>query len=305
MPRTAAASLSAIALLLAACAALNPTSAASPVDARGSAAAVRIAAAGDIACEPGFDVTADTCQHKATAALIKRRGAAAVLPLGDIQYEVGALSAYRQVYDRTWGAFNPKVYPVPGNHEYNTDKAAGYFDYFGARAHSSRSRGYYAYNLGAWRLYALNSNCSEIDCTAQARWLRNDLAARPHRCVLGYMHHPRYSSGAHGSITSVTPLWKPLFNRGAEVVLSGHDHAYERFGRMDPYGGVISGGIRSFVVGTGGKSLYDFGSPETGSRVRYNGSAGVLFMTLRDGSYSWVFKGFRGRTWDSGSSSCS
>jgi 3',5'-cyclic AMP phosphodiesterase CpdA len=303
MPRTAAASLSAVALLLAACAALNPTSAASPNDARGPAAAVRIAAAGDIACKPGYDVTADTCQHKATAALIKRRGAAAVLPLGDIQYEVGALSAYQKVYARAWGVFRPKIYPVPGNHEYHTHKAAGYFGYFGARAHGPR--GYYAYNLGGWRLYALNSNCTKIDCAAQARWLRKDLAAKPHRCVLGYMHHPRYSSGTHGSSTSVTRLWKPLFKRKAEVVLSGHDHGYERFGRMNPYGGVVSAGIRSFVVGTGGKSLYDFGRPENGSRFRYNGSAGVLFMTLRDGSYSWVFKGFRGRTWDSGSGSCS
>jgi hypothetical protein len=296
MTRTAAALTSAVAALLAACAAANPTSAATTPNDTSAATAVRIAAAGDIACEPGYTVTSRTCQHKATAALITRNGASAVLTLGDNQYENGALWAFQKSYAPTWGVFNPKVYPVPGNHEYNTDKAAGYFSYFGARAHSSR--GYYAYNLGTWRLYALNSNCSEIDCAAETTWLRNDLAARPHRCVLGYLHHPRFSSGEHGNNTAVAPLWRALANARAEVMLGGHDHSYERFARKDASGNVAKAGIRSFVVGTGGKSLYGFGTPVTGSRVRYNGSAGVLFMTLRDGSYGWQFKSIDGTVRD-------
>lgn len=266
-------------------------------------AAVRIAAAGDIACAPGYNKTKKTCRHRATARLITRTGAAAVLTLGDNQYEVGAYTAYQQSYARHWGRFHRKVYPIPGNHEYGTARAEGYFSYYGARAHGHP--GYYAYNLGRWRVYALNSNCSAINCAKEATWLRNDLAANRRRCVLAYMHHPRFSSGAHGSSTAVTRFWTPLFQQRADVVLGGHDHVYERFARMNPAGGLTKAGIRSFVVGTGGKSLYGFRTNAVdGSRVRVNGSAGVLFLTLRAGSYRWAFKSISGAVRDSGSAAC-
>jgi hypothetical protein len=263
---------------------------------------VRIAAAGDIACAAPYTTTATTCRHGGTAALIQGRGARAVLPLGDSQYEQGALSDYSLSYDRTWGAFKAKTYPAPGNHEYYTPGASGYYSYFGDRAHGPA--GYYAYELGSWRLYALNSQCNEVDCAAEVRWLRQDLAAHPHRCSLAYLHEPRFSSGLHGDSAYAARLWPVLDRRQVDVVLAGHDHDYERFAPMTASGSVSAAGIRSFVVGTGGKELRSFHTVHAGSRVRRNGQAGVLFMTLRSGSYSWGFRTVGGNLRDSGTGSC-
>jgi hypothetical protein len=167
---------------------------------------VSIAAAGDIACEPAYCPTATTCRHAGTAAMISRRGVDAVLTPGDNHYERGILYDFQHFYDPTWGAFKAKTRPTPGNHEYNTAGADGYYDYFGAAAHRPTS-GYYGYNVGAWRMYALNSNCDEIDCAAELEWLRHDLAANPTRCSLVAMHHPRFSSGVHGD----SELWAGMF----------------------------------------------------------------------------------------------
>lgn len=266
---------------------------------------VRIAAAGDIACEPPYSPTATTCRHAATAASIqKRRGIAAVLTLGDNQYEQGRLHQFQQSYDPTWGAFKAKTRPTPGNHEYNTAGADGYYDYFGRAAHR-RTSGYYAYDVGAWRMYALNSNCDKIDCAAELEWLRQDLAANPRQCSMAAMHHPRFSSGSHGD----SPLWAGKFwpvldRRQVDVVLAGHDHDYERFAPMSASGSVSARGIRSWVVGTGGKDLRPFASQHVGSRVRSSVRAGVLFMTLRPQDYSWRFRTVDGVLRDSGTASC-
>lgn len=263
---------------------------------------VRIAAAGDIACEPGRTRTPTTCQQAATARLISNRGAGAVLPLGDTQYDEGELISYLQSYDTTWGTLKDKTYPVPGNHEYYTPEAAGYYAYFGDRAHGPP--GYYAYDLGRWRLYALNSACNEVDCAAQAAWLRQDLAANPHRCTLAYMHEARFSSGLHGDSSYAAQLWPVLDRRQVDVVLAGHDHDYERFAPMTAAGSVSAQGIRSWVVGTGGKELREFETTHVGSRVRSNALAGVLFMALRPREYTWAFRTIDGRLRDSGTARC-
>lgn len=263
---------------------------------------VRIAAVGDIACEPGRTRTPTTCQQAATARLIGNRGARAVLPLGDTQYDKGALLSYAQSYDLSWGALKNKTYPVPGNHEYYTPGAAGYYGYFGDRAHGPP--GYYAYDLGRWRLYALNSTCNVIDCAAQVAWLRQDLAAHPHRCTLAYMHEPRFSSGVHGDSSYAAQLWPVLDRRQVDVVLAGHDHDYERFAPMTAAGSVSAQGIRSWVVGTGGKELRGFGARHVGSRVRSNVGHGVLFMGLRPKAYTWAFRTIDGQLRDSGTASC-
>ncbi len=269
----------------------------------GAAKRVTIAAAGDIACKPPYSTTTRTCQHRATARLIAKRNPTAVLTLGDQQYEVGALSAFNASYDPSWGLFKTKTNPVLGNHEYGTSQASGYFSYFGTRAR--RAPGYYAYNLGSWRLYALNSNCDRIDCAAQVDWLRADLATNPRRCSLAYMHHPKYSSGHHGGITMVAPLWPPLDKAGVDVILQGHDHSYERFGRMSAAGGPSPNGIRSFVSGLGGKSRYGFNTTKPGSQFRYDAMYGVLFMTLADTGYSWRFRTINGGVIrDEGSDAC-
>ena len=293
--------------------ALLPSASASPAPGVGPYAvatpaavpeSVRIAAAGDIACEPPYSPTATTCRHAGTAAMISRRGVDAVLTLGDNQYERGRLYDFQQSYDPTWGAFKAMTRPTPGNHEYNTANADGYYDYFGAAAHRPTS-GYYAYNVGGWRMYALNTNCDKIDCAAELEWLRHDLAANPTRCSLVAMHHPRFSSGVHGdSELWAGMFWPELDRRQVDVALAGHDHDYERFAPLSAIGSRSSQGIRSWVVGTGGKEQRHFGSPHAGSLVRSNVRAGVLFMTLRAQDYSWRFRTVDGVLRDSGTASC-
>lgn len=209
-----------------------------------------------------------------------------VLALGDEQYNSGSLADFRAKYDRTaWGRLKPITAPVPGNHEYRTSGAAGYFTYFGHPAP------YYAYDAGCgWRAYALNS---EVSLTAQVAWLRRDLAAHPGSAVLAYWHRPRWSSGTHhGSDPAMQPFWSALAGRRG-VVLNGHEHNYERFAAV--------GGVREFVVGTGGSSTYSFGTPISGSQVRIAHTPGVLRLSLRSGAgYSWAFLNVSGAALDRG-----
>jgi hypothetical protein len=223
-----------------------------------------------------------------------------VFAAGDNAYENGTISEYTNCYDPTWGRSKARTKPVPGNHEYQTSGAAGYYQYF------NNPPEYYAYDLGAWRIYALNS---EIDVSAsgpQSTWLQADLRSNPHQCVLAYWHKPRWSSGStHGSTSSMQAIWQIMYNAGAEVVISGHEHNYERFAEMNASGSAVSAGLREFVVGTGGRGLYPFGSPLSGSQVRDNSSYGVLKLTLRPGAYDWQFVPVTGSTFtDSGTGSC-
>jgi calcineurin-like phosphoesterase family protein/fibronectin type III domain protein len=256
-----------------------------------------IAGAGDISPQSQSTSNGD---YK-TAQLLDAIDPDAVLTFGDNQYEQGTLAQYNSYYAPDWGRHLAKTYPSVGNHEYQTPGAAGYFDYFADRA-GDRSKGYYAYDLGEWRLYALNSNCTQVGgCqagSAQEAWLRNDLAANPRTCVLAYFHHPRYSSGQHGSTAAVEPIWATLAASGADVVLSGHDHSYERF--------APNRGIRQLVVGTGGKSHYPIGTPLAGSEVRNDDTSGVLRMVLHPTSYEWQFVPEAGKLFtDSGATVCS
>lgn len=264
-------------------------------------ASVRVAAVGDIACQPPYTVLPTECRHAAVARLIRRDTATAVLGLGDQQYETGDLIHFQESYDTSWGALKGRTYPVPGNHEYRTGGAAGYFSYFGQRA--GGAPGYYSFNLGSWRIYALNSNCVEINCSTEADWLRADLASNPRACVAAYMHHPLWSSGNHGSDPSVEQLWEPLLDAKADLMLASHDHDYERFARMG-LSGPSATGMRLFVSGLGGKTLYRFGTVESGSQVRYNSKFGALFLTLSDAGFSWEFKSIDGVVKDAGSDEC-
>jgi len=164
--------------------------------------------------------------------------------------------------------------------------------------------------VGSWHVVVLNSNCSIVSCakgSAQEQWLRADLAAHPVACTLAYWHHPRFSSGVvHGSTTTVEPLWQSLYDAGADLVLEGHEHNYERFGPLDPQGRPDPArGIRSFVVGTGGASHYPFGTPITGSEVRNSDTYGVLQLTLKSKGFDWQFVPEAGKAFtDSGSAAC-
>jgi hypothetical protein len=236
--------------------------------------------------------------------------AGTVFTLGDNAYPDGTLDEFANCYDPTWGRHKARTHPTVGNHEYNTPGAAGYFSYFGAAA-GDPATGYYSFDLGAWHIIALNSNCSEVGgCGAgssQEQWLRADLAAHPATCTLAYWHHPRFSSGIYGDNAKVRAFWQALYDSGADVALSAHDHNYQRFAPQDPEGVADPmQGIREFVAGTGGKDLYTFpGEPSPNTKVRNDDTFGVLKLTLRSDRYDWEFVPVAGGAFtDTGSTFC-
>jgi hypothetical protein len=245
-------------------------------------------AAGDIAwCEKKPAMLSDAND---TARLVEMGLAAtpdaAVLLLGDNVYQRGTEREFRECYHPTWGRFKSRTHPSPGNHEYATPGARGYFQYFGAAA----GRGYYSVELGAWHVVSLDSNLKGAAQLAQLEWLRQDLAASGARCTLAYWHHPLYSSGWHGSVATMGPAWELLYRAGAELVLSGHDHTYERFAPQDADGKLDQArGMRQFVVGTGGAYYTPFKFPLKNSEMRDNSRFGVLKLVLRDDNYAWEF----------------
>lgn len=233
-----------------------------------------------------------------------------VFTLGDNVYDSGTATEYANCYGPSWGrtAIRSRTRPVAGNHEYNTAGATGYYGYFGAAA-GDPAKGYYAYDHGSWRVYVLNSNCSSVSCSAgsvQELWLRADLAANPRSCVVAMWHHPRFSSGEHGSSTATQALWQALYDFNADLVLTGHDHDYERFGPQTATGtSDPSRGIVEFVVGTGGRSHYSFGTIRTNSLVRNGDAYGVLRLTLSASSYGFAFIPVAGQAFtDSGTGAC-
>ncbi len=277
-----------------------------------------VVAVGDIACAPG-NPDGVACEQSATEAVAASQHPNAVFVLGDNQYDSGLYSEYMGAgaYNATWGAFNQIVHPVPGNHEYITSGAAGYFQYFGQATANpdNNTYGYYSFNIGTWHIVALNSNCSDSGCadaltggttSAQTAWLQNDLSTNTQPCVLAMWHHPLFSYGWTLGASSVLPLWTALYNDHADVVLNGHDHLYERFTQMNPSGGADSTGIREFVVGTGGESLNGlYGSqPPATLQAHDSSDFGVLVLTLHAGSYSWSFVNTGGHTIDSGTTAC-
>lgn len=262
-----------------------------------------ILVAGDIA----------SCSHdrdEATAKILDATNGT-VLTLGDNVYTNGTSAEFTNCYDPTWGRHKARTKPVPGNHDYNTPNATGYYGYFGAIASPDEPtctggcKGYYSYNLGDWHIVALNSEIAHNATSAQVAWLQADLAANQSQCTLAYWHKPRFSSGQHGGSTSRAALWNVLYQYKADIVLNGHEHLYERFGPQNPSGVADPEGIRQFTVGTGGASLYSFPTVQPNSEVRENTSWGVMKLTLHATSYDWEFMPIAGQTFsDSGSANC-
>ena len=260
-----------------------------------------LVAAGDIAdCGSEGD--------EATAALLD------VLPgtvaaLGDLVYPSGRPEEFASCYGPSWGRHAGRTRPAPGNHDYETLGAAGYYSYFGAAA-GPPGQGWHSYDLGEWHVIVLNSICGAVGgCHAgspQEQWLRADLAANPAACTLAYWHNPRFSSAQHGSDAAYQAFWQALHDAGADVVLSAHDHVYERFAPQTPSGELDeANGVRQFTVGTGGKSLYDFGAPLPTTEMRNNDTFGVLRLTLHPDRYDWEFVPASGGTFtDTGSDTC-
>jgi hypothetical protein len=260
-----------------------------------------LAGAGDIA----------SCDSRGDGATARLLGSmhGTVFAAGDNAYENGTLSEYRTCYDSNWGRYKNRTKPILGNHEYGTGRASGYFDYFGAAA-GERGKGYYSYNRGDWHIVALNSECEFLEggCDRESpmvSWLKEDLAANPARCTLAYFHRPLYSSGQNGNNPEMRPVWHALHAAHADVVVSGHDHVYERFARQTPRGEPSTQGIREFVVGTGGASHGKFKSVRDNSQVRNANTYGVLKLRLRPKNYSWRFVPVEGKTFtDSGTTRC-
>jgi Concanavalin A-like lectin/glucanases superfamily len=259
--------------------------------------------AGDIAsCGPSG-------QDEATAAIIDESPNATVFTLGDNAYPNGSAADYA-CYDASWGRFKERTKPAVGGHDYTEPGAAGYFDYFAAAA-GDRAKGYYSYDRGSWHVVVLNSNCAIVACgpgSGQEQWLRADLAAHSAVCTLAYWHDPLYSSGdTHGNFEGVRPFWQALYDYGADVVVNGNEHLYERFLPQTPTGEHDPGfGITQFTVGTGGYMLYGFRDPpKPNSATRIAGTHGVLKLALRPGGYDWAFVPIVGRTGsDAGSGDC-
>ena len=258
-------------------------------------------AAGDPVITAAGDISPHSLGNQVgTSNRVLAINATIALTLGDNQYPAGSLADYLPFYDPTWGRFKSKTRPVPGNHEYQTPGADGYFDYFGSQARPEGTS-YYSFDLGGWHLVALDSNISRAPGSPQEEWLRADMEATNQQCILAFWHHPRFSSGTHhGGDTSVGPFWNALYAAGADVILNGHEHNYERFSRQDPNARASAAGIRQFVVGTGGASHYDFGAPDPNSEFREASTFGVLKLTLQPSSYEWQFVSSAGEVVDSG-----
>ncbi len=219
----------------------------------------------------------------------------------------GRPKEFEDCYAPTWGRHKARTRPAVGNHEYRTRTPVGYFKLLRRHRRAIPTKGYYSYDLGKWHVVVVNSNCGEVGgCqpgSAQEQWLREDLAAHPALCTVAMWHHPLYSSGEHGDDTSMRPIWQALYEAGADVVLSGHDHDYERFAPQDADGKADPArGIRQFVVGTGGRELYKWEHGDPNSEVKNNQTFGVLKMTLHDDGYDWEFIPVEGQTFtDKGS----
>jgi hypothetical protein len=289
-----------------------------------------LAAAGDIACRPGLQETATACRQARTAALVESLAPDAVAVLGDNQYEHGELANFQAVFDPTWGRFKAITHPAVGNHEYEgdleRDDASGYYTYFGAAA-GEPDKGYYRWTLGDWNVFVLNSgaiqytrtgggaslpdDCHPVSCAAgspQEQWLRAELATVPaDSCVLAYWHHPRYSSGFSGQnqpYPETEPLFDALYDHGAELILTGHSHNYERFEPLASGGAPDPGGVTQFVVGTGGRSLHVPGPQLATSEVLRADVFGVLELTLGATGWSSRFVAESGQVLDSAAGSC-
>jgi hypothetical protein len=308
--------LSALALLLVACAgsggpapapspsAFGPTSS-SPARSTSTTEvpASTLLAAGDIA-------SCNSTGDEATAALLAGRPNAQVATLGDNVYENGTAGEFANCYEPTWGREKARTHPALGNQEYGVFRAGGYFTEFGAAAGDNVPLGWYSYDLGAWHVVVLNSNCDVVGCATggtQERWLRDDLGAHPNRCTLAIWHHPRFSSGTtYGPNVNLNSLYTALFDAGVDVLLTAHESNYERFALLNPAGQPDDAhGVREFVVGTGGRSHLPLGPPQPGSEVRNDNTYGLLALTLRSNSYQWQFVPEAGKSFtDSGSTNC-
>ena len=226
-----------------------------------------------------------------------------ILLAGDLAYMQGSMADFLRCFDPHWGQFRRRWRPTPGNHEYETSGAAGYFQYFGEAAAGIGGRSYYSFRAGDWLVLMLDSNVGTRTGSAQFEFVRNELQANRGACTLAVWHHPLFSSGPNGPNVFMRDIWGLLYDNNADVVVAGHDHFYERFGKQDVDGRSDARGLRQFIAGTGGATLYDFQRMTANSQARIK-SHGVLKLTLSPSSYQWSFIDATGAIADSGVDSC-
>ena len=251
-------------------------------------ATVTVAGAGDI-CDSS---SSTTC--KATSDLIVSINPTAVFTAGDNAYSNGTLSEYNARYAPTWGRFKTLTKPTPGNHDYNTSGAAGYFDYFNGSGVQTglagdRSKGYYSWDVGDWHFVALNTMSGGTVSTTQINWLKSDLAANTKPCTAAYFHHPLVSRGNYSGYTQVRPIYDALYAAKADLVLVGHDHNYQRYGKMNPSQVAAADGFRQVLVGTGGRSFYSLSGSHALLQASNANTHGVLKLTLTATGYTGDF----------------
>lgn len=262
--------------------------------------------AGDIAdCSSKKLAAHSAATAKIIHAGIAQNPTAIVLTLGDHTYPVGTPDEFENCYESTWGKFKNRTYPIPGNHEYYIPSAYPYFKYFGQAA-GSQQRPYYSFNKGSWHIIALDSNLKKEKQQAQLEWLEQDLKQNRSSCTLAYWHHPMYSSGLHGNNSIMKPAWEMLMNAKADLVLSGHDHSYERFALQNSRGERDDQtGLREIVVGTGGAKLMPAVWKRQHSEVLNTKTHGVLKLNLKKQSYNWKFLAVKGSNFtDEGRADC-
>ncbi len=263
-----------------------------------------VAAAGDIACAADAAVGAGSCRHKAVSdKILADTAVGTVLMLGDAQYPDGTLADFQASYHPTWGRLKPRTRPVPGNHEYQTPGARGYYDYFGSRA-GDPSKGYYSFDLGTWHVIALNSEKDTAATGAQVSWLKADLEAHPNRCTLAFYHRPRWSGGSHGDSTAVAPFVRALYDADADLILNGHEHDYERLHPLNP-AGVRDDlrGVTQIVSGLGGKDTRRI-TPRSTTAASDASSFGYTRLVLRRGYAEVSYRAAVGTYTDSTTVTC-
>lgn len=250
-------------------------------------ASVVVAGAGDIC-----DSSGSACQG--TSDLIVSINPTAVFTAGDNAYSSGTLTEYNNRYAPTWGRFKALTSPSPGNHDYLTSGASGYFDYFNGVGNQTgpagdRSKGYYSWDVGDWHFVALNTMSGGTVAQAQIDWLKADLAASTKPCTAAYFHHPLVSRGNYSGYSQVKPFWDALYAAKADLVLVGHDHNYQRYGKMNPTQGAASDGIRQVLVGTGGRAFYGLSGSHPLLEASNDSTFGVLKLTLTATGYTGDF----------------
>jgi hypothetical protein len=296
------------ALALVAGAALGACSTAEQVIANALDAGDPMAQADEVTFVGAGDIGDCSLPYAAKTAALLGNIPGSVFTLGDNAYPDGSLDNYLSCFEPTWGKQRARMHATPGNHEYHVPHAGAYFAYFGKTV-GEPFQGRYSYDVGRWHVVSLNSNCvdgvqpNDIDVAVtsrdfggcgpdspQAKWLRADLAAHPTACTIAMWHHPRFSSGYQNNFDGLAALWSILVEHGVDIVLSGHDHDYERFAPQLADGTLDEArGVREFVVGTGGAALRPFTTLRPNSSVRQATTHGVLKLTLRASDYDWEF----------------